>query len=116
MSENSKIRNTINYLKGLREMRALGARPVNMPSDPTWLVNQAINRRAGWLEDRHYRGTTQPVDGHFPRKALGDYRRLMGNLARRINRPRVIIRTSELGECRDLLQARLPERFTEAWE
>jgi len=118
MKEDTPVRNTINYLKGLREMRAVGNRPAQMPSDPTWLVNQAINRRAGWLEDDHFRGTTQGIQGslhvqpHLPRKARGDYLRHLEQLARRINNPRLIVHASELGSLRGLLEARLPDRFT----
>ena len=110
---------TIEYLRRCQAARAAG-HPVHLTTDPGWLVEQAINRRAGWLDSPHgdtSRGTTQPVgpDGHFPRKAAGNYLRSLGHLARAINTPRLIVREAELGEHRWLL-ARLPGRFTTAGE
>lgn len=79
-------------------------------TDPAWLVNQAINRRAGWLEDSFTRGTTQPVNGHFPRKARGDYLRHLRLIAKEINTPRLIVRRQRLGE-HQWLWERIPHRI-----
>jgi hypothetical protein len=103
---------TIEYLRRCQAARAAG-HPVRFMTDPAWLVNQAINRRAGWVETPHgdtSRGTTQPVGGRFPRKAGGNYLRSLRQLAHRINTPRLIVRPAELGEHRWLLD-RLPHRF-----
>jgi hypothetical protein len=100
---------TIEHLRRCQAARAAGHR-VTFTTDPGWLVEQAINRRAGWLEDQHTRGTTQPVDGRFPRKARGDYLRHLRLLAGADNAPRRIVRIAELGEHRWLAD-RLPHRF-----
>lgn len=105
----TKVRATLNYLRRCQEAREEG-HPVNLTTDPAWLVNQAINRRAGWLEDPHTRGTTMPVDGRFPRKARGDWQRTLRLIAREVNTPRLIVRAQRLGEHRWLLD-RLPHRF-----
>lgn len=110
----SPTANTIARLRALQAARAAGAR-VSFTTDPAWLVEQAINRRAGWAEDPHTRGTTPPVRGRLPRKARGDWQRHLGQIAHRINTPRLIVREAELGEHRWLV-ARLPGRITLAGE
>ena len=60
----SKIQNTIAHLKALQAARAAGY-PVSYTTDPAWLLDEAINRRAGWVEDPHSRGTTQPCPGRL---------------------------------------------------
>lgn len=114
MTHAEKVRNTLRYLRACQAARAAGI-PVYRTTDPAWLVQQAINRRAGWLEDSHTRGTTQPIAGRFPRKARGDWQRHLRLLARAINTPRLVVRISELGEHRWLL-ARLPDRFADGNE
>ena len=42
-----RLGNTLAYLRRCQEARAIGY-PVQYTTDPTWLVEQAINRRAGW--------------------------------------------------------------------
>lgn len=101
---------TIEYLRRCQAARAAGVR-VSFTTDPAWLVEQAINRRAGWLEDPHTRGTTRPVDGRFPRKAEGSWQRHLRLIAREVNTPRLIVRVERLGEHRWLVD-RLPHRFT----
>ena len=103
---------TIQRLRALQAARAAGA-PVRFTTDPGWLVEQAINRRAGWAEDPHFRGSCLPVNGRLPSKARGDWQRHLRLLAREINTPRLIVRAAALGEHRWLLQ-RLPERFEAA--
>jgi hypothetical protein len=93
-------------------MRAAGL-PVSYTTDPGWLVEQAINRRAGWLEDGHTRGTTKPINGKLPRKARGDWQRTLRLIADEINTPRLIVRVQRLGEHRWLAE-RLPHRFEDA--
>lgn len=105
----TKTQATIEYLKKCQAARAAGY-PVSFTSDPGWLVNQAVNRRAGWLEDLHTRGTTKPVGGCFPRKARGDWQRNLWLIAREVNTPRLVVRVERLGEHRWLAQ-RLPHRF-----
>lgn len=104
---------TINFLRVRQGARDAGY-PVAYTTDPAWLVNEAINRRAGWLEDRHTRGSFQPVSGKAPRKCDGDWQRHLRLIAHEINTPRLIVRAARLGEHRWLM-ARLPHRFeTEA--
>ena len=110
----SAAANTIDYLRRCQDARAAGY-PVAFTTDPAWLVEQAINRRAGWVEDAHTRGSCLPVEGRLPRKARGDWQRHLRLLARSINTPRLVVRVSELGEHRWLV-GRLPGRFTEGWE
>ena len=105
----TQVRATIEYLQVRQAARAAGY-PVSYTTDPAWLVNEAINRRAGWLEDRHTRGTTRPVNGKLPRKALGDWQRHLRLIAHEINTPRLIVRPARLGEHRWLMQ-RIPHRF-----
>ena len=104
---------TIDYLRRCQRARAAGF-SVNLTTDPAWLVEQAINRRAGWLETPHgdtSRGTTQAVAGRFPRKARGDWQRHLRLIAREVNTPRLVVHLTRLGEHRWLAD-RLPHRFT----
>jgi hypothetical protein len=110
----SKVTNTIEHLRRCQDARAAGY-PVRFTTDPAWLVEQAINRRGGYVEDPFTRGSCLPVDGKLPRKARGDWQRHLRQLAGFINTPRVVVRVSELGEHRWLIE-RLPGRFTEGWE
>lgn len=105
----SATRNTIERLRSLQRARAAG-HPVSLTTDPAWLVDQAINRRAGWAEDPHSRGTTMPIDGRLPRKARGDWLRHLRLIAREVNTPRLTVRVARLGEHRWLAD-RLPHRF-----
>lgn len=99
-------------LRHLQAERAAG-RAGRFTRDPRWLVNEAINRRAGWTQDPHFRGSTPPVPGgHLPRAAQGDAQRHLRQLADALNTPRRIVRESELGEWRGLLMARIPNRIT----
>lgn len=107
----TRVRATLDFLRVRQQARDAGC-PVSFTTDPAWLVNEAINRRAGWLEDRHTRGTTRPVNGRLPRKAVGDYLRGLRLLAWRINTPRLVVRESELGEFRSLAFTRFPHRIT----
>lgn len=106
----TKTRATINYLRQCQAAREAGAH-VSFTTDSAWLVNQAVNRRAGWLEDPHTRGTTMPVNGQLPRKARGDWQRHLRLIAREVNTPSLIVRPQSVGEHRWLVD-RLPHRFT----
>lgn len=70
----SKVRATIDMLRALQARRAAGA-TVYLKTDPAWLLDMAINRRAGWVEDPHAFGSVQPVNGRLPRFATGDAQR-----------------------------------------
>ena len=105
----SKIANTIAALRERQAMRAAG-RPVYLTTDPAWLLDMAINRRAGWAEDPHWRGSCQPVNGKLPRYATGDAQNHLRLIADRVN-ARVIVRATELGEWRDYLMKKIPDRF-----
>lgn len=108
----TEIRATIDHLKACQQARAAGY-PVHMTTDPAWLINQAINRRAGWLQTPHgdtSRGTSQPIDGHFPRKCRGDWQRHLRLVAREINTPRLMVHIPSLGEHRWIAD-RIPHRF-----
>lgn len=107
-----RTRATLDYLRRCQAARAAGY-PVSYTTDPAWLVEQAINRRAGWAEDPHTRGTTLPVNGRLPRKARGDWQRHLRLIAREVNTPRLIVRAARLGEHRWLAD-RLPHRFEAA--
>ncbi len=107
----SKIASTIAHLKALQAARAAGY-PVSYTTDPSWLMNEAINRRAGWVEDTHTRGTTQPIGGKLPRKATGQWQDDYYRAARDVNTPRLVVRPQQIGPARKELLARMPERFT----
>ncbi len=112
----TQIRNTLIYLRRCQAARSAGY-PVATTTDPAWLVEQAINRRAGWPEDPSTtRGSCTPVQGRYPKKASGDTYAHLRRLSRTLNTPRVIVRDGELGAWRTLLQRRLPSRITQWWE
>ena len=113
-SRPERIANTIRYLRTCRDARASGML-VSFSTDPSWLVNQAINRRAGWMEAPSLsRGTARPNHrGQFPRRAGGDYHRHLALIAREINTPRLIVREEQLGEHRwlaDQMPGRIERR------
>lgn len=108
--EPSKIASTIAYLRRCQAARAAG-HLVSFTTDPAWLVQMAINRRAGWPDDPGFtRGSAMPVEGRYPKKASGDAYRHLRLLADIIN-SRVIVREGELGEWRVLIMRRLPGRI-----
>jgi hypothetical protein len=100
----------IGLLRRCARLRDAGA-PLAFTTDPAWLVNMAINRRAGWPDDpSKMRGSAMPMNGKYPRKAEGDQYRHLRNLARAVNTPRRVVRDGELGQWRKLIRQRLPER------
>ena len=117
-----KVSNTLRYLRACKMAKAAGLfddAPCFSPfgngmqyHDPDWLLNMAINRRAGWPEPTHYRGSCAPVNGKLPRKADGDWQASFLRAANAVNTPRLIVRESALGECRAFLLARIPHRIT----
>lgn len=120
------VRNTIDYLRLCQKARALGyptTGPVvaeySLMRDPEWLVDMAINRRAGWPDDPTLtRGSAMPVNqgirtevgahrigihpgmcpaGVYPKRAAGDWGwRTLVQFAHRVN-SRSRIRSRELG-------------------
>jgi hypothetical protein len=112
----TKTANTIRYLKLCQRACAEGY-PVSYTTDSHWLVNMAINRRAGWQDDPTLaRGSAIPVNGKYPVRYAGDRYHHLALLSSAINTPRLIVHESELGEWRRLLLKRLPSRFTRAGE
>jgi hypothetical protein len=108
----SQVRNTINHLKVCRKARDAGYL-VSFTTDPTWLVNQAINRRAGWPDDPgFFRGSARPVNGKYPKKAEGERFGSLRFLAYSLNTPRLVVRECTLGEWKPLLMARCRHRIT----
>lgn len=70
--ERAKLRSTLKYLRLCIQARTSGY-SVAYVTDPEWLVDMAINRRAGWLEDPSgHRGATMAINGRFPKRAQGD--------------------------------------------
>lgn len=106
----TKTGNTIRFIARCQEARAAG-QPVYLTNDPAWLLDMAINRRAGWAEDPHAFGSVMPVRGKLPRRATGDAQRTIHRIAREVNTPRLIVRAQTLGEWRDYLLRKIPERF-----
>lgn len=102
----TRLSNTIAYIKRCQDARQAGY-PVYLKTDPAWLVNMAINRRAGWPESRFYFGGCQPINGQYPKRAdeCHDSTRL---LARNVNTPRLIVRETE---CPKRYRTRLQHRF-----
>ncbi len=101
---------TIEYLNRCRAHRAAGGR-VAFTTDPTWLVQMAINRRAGWQDDPSLlRGSAMPVEGKYPKRASGDDWRHLRLFAHNINTPRLIVRERE---CPTRLRGRLAHRLSD---
>lgn len=110
-----EVRNTIARLKALQAARAAGYKGV-YTDDPSWLIQQAINRRGGYVDDPHFRGSAAPVNGKFPKKAGGNWQSSARRLADKINTPRMRVYESELGEWGPALKKRLPHRFVKRGE
>lgn len=104
----SKVAATVAYLRKCQAYRAAGGR-VAFTTDPTWLVNMAINRRAGWKDDPSLlRGSAMPANGRYPKRASGDDWRHLRLFAHNINTPRLIVRERE---CPPRYRARLANRL-----
>jgi len=107
----TQVQTTLTYLRACIAYRNAG-HMVSFTDDPQWLIDMAINRRVGWLDDpSHSRGSAMPINGKYPKKAEGDTYMHLWQLAHRINTPRLIVHEGELGEWRKLIRARLPKRI-----
>lgn len=108
----SQVSNTIQFLRARIAARSAGY-PVSYTTDPRWLVNMAVNRRAGWPDDPTCsRGSAMPVNGCYPKRGSGDSYHHLCTIARDVNTPRLIVRPGQLGEWRRLILARIPDRIT----
>lgn len=101
----NKIRNTIDYLRKCQQARKHGY-PVYLKTDPAWLVNVAINRRAGWPESSVFFASCQPVNEQYPKRADEN----LSQLAARVNTPNLVIRAQEIPK---RYRIRLASRITE---
>ena len=107
-----RVRNTIAHLKLCQRARAAGYQVATV-QDPEWLVDVAINRRAGWPDDPSFaRGSAMPVNGIYPKRASGDYYRHLRLVAHEVNTPRLTVREARLGELREFFRKKLPRRIT----
>lgn len=86
----AEVRATIAFLRACQAARAAGV-PVSYATDPEWLVDVAINRRAGWPEDPHAYASCMPVDAsmRYPKRALHDETRWLLQTAHHLNGTRV---------------------------
>jgi hypothetical protein len=104
-------RGTLKTLQSCIAKRNAG-QPVAFTTDSHWLVNMAINRRAGWPDDPSgFRGSCLPVGGRYPKKAEGLAMNHLRLIAGEVN-SRVVVRYASLGEWRKLVAGRLPDRIT----
>jgi hypothetical protein len=109
--DKEQVRATKEHLRKLQEARRAGYKG-SYTTDPQWLVEQAINRRGGYADDPHARGSAIPAQGRFPKKGGGDWQRHAWQLAQAVNSPRRRVYESELGEWGPELKKRLPGRFS----
>lgn len=101
-----QIIETIRYIKLAKAIRG------SYTDNAAWLVNMAINRRAGWPDDpSESRGSCMPVNGRYPKKAIGDTYHHLKLMAREINTPRLIVRSARLGEWKKLILTKIPYRI-----
>lgn len=101
-----------------RAGRRFGQDPVAYTTDPEWLVDMAVNRRAGWPDDPSLsRGSAPPVGDRFPKRAEGDGGTALRNLASRMSGGRFRVYRRELWIFPQHIQKRLlrlyPNRFSE---
>lgn len=76
-------------------------------TDPKWLVNMAVNRRAGWPDDPGFlRGSAMPVDGRYPARASDQSWSDLQHFAQRVNSRQ----TLRANECRHI-DKRILERL-----
>lgn len=108
--------NTVQWLRQLQTARAtVGIDPPSMfgLESIDWLIQTAINRRAGEVEDRHARVSGRLNHrGALCRRMTGDARRHLAQIAYKVNTPRLIVRPRELGEWGSYLRPRLAHRLT----
>lgn len=85
----NEVHATLEYLRACIRARKDGYL-TSYTTDPEWLIDVAINRRAGWPDDpSHSRGSCMPVNGKYPKRAEGDVFWLCWRLARDLNGTRV---------------------------
>lgn len=107
----TKTRATIEYLRHCQRARAAGA-PVAFATDPAWLVQMAINRRAGWPDDPGFlRGSAKPVNGKYPKRASDDAWSTLCRVSAAVNTPRLAVRERQFGRLPDAIRARLAHRI-----
>lgn len=91
MTAATPISNTLRHLRLCQRARAAG-HCVAWTTDPTWLVNMAINRRARWPDDPGFlRGSAMPVEGRYPKTASDQAWRDLRRFARDVNTPRLAV-------------------------
>jgi hypothetical protein len=111
----SRTRATIDYLRTCQSARAHGL-PAVFTTDPAWLVNVAINRRAGWPDDPGLAyGSAMPVNGRYPKRASDQAWFDLARFARAVNTPRLIVRANECRHIDPRIRARVAHRITEDW-
>jgi len=109
-----KIRHTVATLRQVARLRDSAPTGTTAATMPTRLVDIAVNRRAGEIDDPHGRATApQNHLGGFPRKATSAYQSEMGRAAHDVNDPRLIVRARGLGQVRGDLMSKIPGRFAE---
>ena len=113
----TKVRATLDYLRRCQQARALGY-PVSYTTDPAWLLHMAISRRGG---EPDMGGFTRGIGrrnhrGRIARKTCDDWFRDTQNMARAVNTPRLIVRSTNIPlEWRETLQHRLTWPRDEAY-
>lgn len=106
-----QVRATKKHLKMLQDARKAGYKG-SFTTDPKWLVEQAINRRGGYVDDPGgRRGSALPVGGKFPKKGSGDLEADLWRISRDVNTPRLRVYEQRLGSWKKELTKRLPHRF-----
>ena len=112
----AEIKATIAHLKTLQGLRAKGV-PVSYTTDPVWLLDAAIDRRGGYVEDPHARDMAQPTRGRhagkLPRKATGDAQGQLSRITRDVNSRVRMYPAGISGPWRKELEERMPERFVQ---
>lgn len=102
---------TIETLRLCQSARALGVF-VSFTTDPAWLVNMAINRRAGWPDDPGFlRGSAMPVNGKYPKRASDQEWTKLCRIAQAVNTPRLIVRERQFGFIPARIRARITNRL-----
>lgn len=117
----AEVRATLELLEHARKARAANygrsARGFggfySLTIDPEWLVDMAINRRAGWPDDpSHRRGSAMPINGKYPKRAEGDAFMLVWRLARQLS-DRIIVWRQSLGGVPRSVRERIEHRIHE---
>ena len=108
-TQKSAVRYTLDMIHFYQAKKAAGFQ-TSFTDDAHWLMNAAINRRAGYLPDPDFSYYyAQPVNGRFPSRYTGNRLSHLENIARNLNTPNLVVRKTELGEWKSLLLKRIPE-------